>query len=175
MSMSNATRREFLRRATALSAVGAAASTFGFQLATMGSAAAQTSTPYKALVCIFLYGGNDHNSTLMPFDSTNYDLYSAIRGGGAGQTAGGITLARASLAATAHAAGDGLLSDARSLSAAVQLAVNNVTKQRKVRRCWLFALQRLHGSDQFGHTFLRNDAPRKTHDDAFRRQPTLGA
>ena len=42
MSMSNATRREFLRRATALSGVGAAASTFGFQLATMGSAAAQT-------------------------------------------------------------------------------------------------------------------------------------
>ena len=42
MTMSPATRREILRRATALSCVGAAASTFGFQLATMGNAAAQT-------------------------------------------------------------------------------------------------------------------------------------
>ena len=59
MTMSPATRREILRRATALSCVGAAASTFGFQLATMGNAAAQTAPTYKALVCIFMFGGND--------------------------------------------------------------------------------------------------------------------
>ena len=83
-------------------AVAGSASSFALGLAGIGEAAAfSAGNDYKALVCIFLYGGNDHNSTLMPFDSTNYDLYSAIRGGGAGQTAGGITLARASLAATA--------------------------------------------------------------------------
>ena len=79
MSMSNATRREFLRRATALSAVGAAASTFGFQLATMGSAAAQTSTPYKALVCIFLLGGNDTNNMVLPTDPDSWGRYWAAR------------------------------------------------------------------------------------------------
>ena len=94
-------RRAFLRRSKQL-AVAGTASSFAVGLAGIGEAAAfSAGNDYKALVCIFLYGGNDHNSTLMPFDSTNYDLYSAIRGGGAGQTAGGITLARASLAATA--------------------------------------------------------------------------
>ena len=71
-------------------------------LAGMGEAAAfSAGNDYRALVCVFLNGGNDHNSTLIPYDSANYDLYSAIRGGGPGQTAGGITLARSSLAATA--------------------------------------------------------------------------
>lgn len=94
-------RRAFLRRSKQL-AVAGSASSFALGLAGIGEAAAfSAGNYYKALVCIFLYGGNDHNSTLMPFDSTNYDLYSAIRGGGAGQTAGGITLARSSLAATA--------------------------------------------------------------------------
>jgi uncharacterized protein (DUF1501 family) len=94
-------RRAFLRRSQQL-AIAGTASTFAMNLASIGEAAAfSAGTDYKALVCIFLYGGNDHNSTLIPFDSANYDRYSAIRGGGPGQTAGGITLARASLAATA--------------------------------------------------------------------------
>jgi len=79
MSMSNATRREFLRRATALSGVGAAASTFGFQLATMGSAAAQTATSYKALVCIFLFGGNDSNNMVMATDPDSWGRYFTAR------------------------------------------------------------------------------------------------
>ncbi len=99
--MDDLSRRAFLRRSKQLAIAGTAAS-WATGLAGIGEAAAfSAGTDYKALVCIFLYGGNDHNSTLIPFDSNNYDLYSAIRGGGAGQTAGGITLARASLAATA--------------------------------------------------------------------------
>jgi uncharacterized protein (DUF1501 family) len=63
MSMSAQTRRELLRRLTALSTVGAAASTFGLQLAATGAAAAQTApSGYSALVCIFLFGGNDSNN-----------------------------------------------------------------------------------------------------------------
>lgn len=100
-NMNEVSRRAFLRRSSQLAAAGTAAS-WAMGLAGIGEAAAfSAGTDYKALVCIFLYGGNDHNSTLIPFDSTNYDLYSAIRGGGAGQTAGGITPARASLSATA--------------------------------------------------------------------------
>jgi uncharacterized protein (DUF1501 family) len=94
-------RRAFLRRSSQL-AIAGTATTFAMDLAAINEAAAfSAGNDYRALVCIFLYGGNDHNSTLIPFDSANYDLYSAIRGGGAGQTAGGITLARSSLAATA--------------------------------------------------------------------------
>ena len=79
MTMSKATRREILRRMSALSCVGAAASTFGLQLATMGEAAAQTASTYKALVCIFLFGGNDSNSMIVPIDS-RYSAYRAVRG-----------------------------------------------------------------------------------------------
>ena len=100
-AMNDLSRRAFLRRSKQV-AIAGTASSWALGLAGIGEAAAfSAGNDYKALVCIFLYGGNDHNSTLIPFDSTNYDLYSAIRGGGAGQTAGGITLARASLAATA--------------------------------------------------------------------------
>src|SRR5262249_26197289 len=35
-------------------------------------------TDYKALVCVFLFGGNDSNNVVIPY--TNYDQYNAIRG-----------------------------------------------------------------------------------------------
>jgi len=34
---------------------------------------------YKALVCVFLYGGNDTNNTVVPLD--DYAQYAAVRGG----------------------------------------------------------------------------------------------
>lgn len=79
MTMSKATRREILRRACALTSVGAAASTFGFQLATMGQAAAQSATSYKALVCIFLFGGNDSHNMLLATDNDSWGRYWAAR------------------------------------------------------------------------------------------------
>jgi uncharacterized protein (DUF1501 family) len=44
------------------------------------NALAQSSSNYKALVCIFLFGGNDANNTLIPFDTNGYGNYSTIRG-----------------------------------------------------------------------------------------------
>ncbi len=35
---------------------------------------------YKALVCIFLFGGNDANNTVVPFDAKGYANYNAVRG-----------------------------------------------------------------------------------------------
>ncbi len=94
-------RRAFLKRTAQMSAMGAAAG-FATNMSLISDAAAFTSgTDYKAMVCIFLLGGNDHYDTLIPYDDANYNLYSAIRGGGAGQTAGGIARAKADLAATA--------------------------------------------------------------------------
>jgi uncharacterized protein (DUF1501 family) len=43
-------------------------------------ALAQTGSDYRALVCVFLYGGNDSNNTIVPTDDTNYKAYLAARG-----------------------------------------------------------------------------------------------
>jgi uncharacterized protein (DUF1501 family) len=93
-------RRAFLKRLAAVSAMGAGAP-LALNLAAVGDAAAFDNTDYKALVCAFLYGGNDHANTLVPYDNANYNRYSSIRGGGPNQTAGGIAFGRNELAATA--------------------------------------------------------------------------
>jgi len=68
-------RRHFLRHAGALGG-GAALAQLG-----LWSARAQTLPgDYKALVCVFLYGGNDANNTVVPIDSTGYAAYAAVRG-----------------------------------------------------------------------------------------------
>ncbi len=92
-------RRAFLRRTGQLALTGTALP-FALNLAAIGEAAAFDANDYKALVCVFMYGGNDYANTVVSYDNTNYNLYSAIRGGGVGQTAGGIALARSSLAPT---------------------------------------------------------------------------
>ena len=72
-------RREFLRRAGTLGLAGTAAP-WALNLAALGEAAAATAPgDYKALVCVFLYGGNDHGNTLVPYDSASYNAYAAIR------------------------------------------------------------------------------------------------
>lgn len=72
-------RREFLRRAGMLAASGAAAP-MAFNLSLMSEAAAATApSDYKALVCVFLAGGNDHQNTMVPYDLKNYQAYAAIR------------------------------------------------------------------------------------------------
>ena len=72
------TRRTFIRSAALLAAGNAA----GLGPVGMLNAAAQTAGPndYKALVCIFLSGGNDANNLLVPFDAAGYANYAALRG-----------------------------------------------------------------------------------------------
>ncbi len=48
----------------------AAAAPWALNLAAIGEAAAQSATDYKALVCVFLYGGNDYANTVMPYDTS---------------------------------------------------------------------------------------------------------
>ena len=92
-------RRAFLRRSAQLAFTGAALPT-ALNLAAIGEAAAFNATDYKALVCVFLYGGNDHWNTVVPYDTANYGLYSAVRSSG-GIALGRDTLANTVLAATA--------------------------------------------------------------------------
>ena len=76
----NASRREFLRMSSMLSVVGAAATPFALNLATMGSAAAQNAPgDYKALICLFMFGANDHANTVLATDSTSWTQYLNVR------------------------------------------------------------------------------------------------
>lgn len=75
---SKASRREFLRQASALSIAGTA-TPFALNLASIGAASAQVTGGYKALVCVFLYGANDGHNTVVPYDMPNYQKYSVGR------------------------------------------------------------------------------------------------
>ncbi|MBP2276908.1 MULTISPECIES: DUF1501 domain-containing protein [Sphingomonas] len=88
---SDQSRRAFLKRSAALGLAGSAMP-FVTSLAAIGEAAAAVTSDYKALVCVFLYGGNDYANTLPPYDQASYALYQAARSN--------IALDRAALAAT---------------------------------------------------------------------------
>jgi len=74
----NPSRRAFLKRASALSIAGAAAP-WALNLAAMADASAAGASDYKAIVCIFLYGGNDYANTVVPYDAASYSTYQAMR------------------------------------------------------------------------------------------------
>jgi uncharacterized protein (DUF1501 family) len=67
-------RRKFLFHAGALAGTAALG-----QLGVFASRAAPADD-YKALVCIFLAGGNDSNNMVVPVDTTGYATYAAVRG-----------------------------------------------------------------------------------------------
>jgi uncharacterized protein (DUF1501 family) len=70
-------RRDFLKRTCCTAAAGFAAASFNrFGLV---NALAQGTQDYKALVCVFLFGGNDSNNMVVPFSSSGYASYQSIR------------------------------------------------------------------------------------------------
>jgi uncharacterized protein (DUF1501 family) len=73
-------RRQFMRTA-ACAAVGTTALASTVWDMRMISAAAAATAPgdYKALICLFLYGGNDGNNLLIPTDTTTFSYYAAAR------------------------------------------------------------------------------------------------
>jgi len=77
----HAGRRHFLRTAGALSMLGAG-TPLALNLAGIGAAAAQTApSDYRALVCVFLFGGNDQTNTVVPYDTAEYNAYRNARAG----------------------------------------------------------------------------------------------
>jgi uncharacterized protein (DUF1501 family) len=72
-------RRDFLRRTSALSAAGLAAN---LDLVSLSAQAAVND--YKALVCVFLFGGVDGNNVLVPLDTAGYAQYAKVRGATSG-------------------------------------------------------------------------------------------
>jgi uncharacterized protein (DUF1501 family) len=71
-------RRAFLRYSSSLAAAGVAAP-FAINLAAMSEAAAATAADYKAIVCVFLAGGNDNANTLVNYDPPSHALYNGFR------------------------------------------------------------------------------------------------
>lgn len=77
------TRREFLLQsghACLGYALGAAAFTAGVARFSLINAFAQGGD-YRALVCVFLAGGNDGNNVIVPLDTAGYNAYSTVRSG----------------------------------------------------------------------------------------------
>jgi uncharacterized protein (DUF1501 family) len=76
------TRRALLRQGAALALAQPALSglgAFGLSLAAMAPASAANTRGYKALVCLFLTGGNDAYNTLLATDSPSWAAYTAER------------------------------------------------------------------------------------------------
>ncbi|MCX8098802.1 MAG: DUF1501 domain-containing protein [Casimicrobiaceae bacterium] len=73
MRLINHARRHFLRRSAAWGTLSALAA-HG-----LSAAQAQSLNDYKALVCVFLYGGNDGSNMVIPADSAGYAEYAAVR------------------------------------------------------------------------------------------------
>jgi uncharacterized protein (DUF1501 family) len=91
--MDRMTRRRFLRAAAAGGTAYALAHTPGVSFAQMTGG--NTLPGYKALVCVFLFGGNDSWNMLVPSSQAEYDVYAATRGGV--QSAGGLAVERSTL------------------------------------------------------------------------------
>ena len=77
MNAATMNRRHFLNVATRLGAMSALGG-----LGWLGAArpARAAVSDYKALVCIYLYGGNDGNNMVVPLDAAHYTPYTQIRG-----------------------------------------------------------------------------------------------
>ena len=69
-------RRSFIRSAS----LAAAGNLAGLRPFGAMNALAYGGSSYKALVCVFLYGGNDANNMVVPFDTQGYTSYSNVRG-----------------------------------------------------------------------------------------------
>ncbi|MEL6870216.1 MAG: DUF1501 domain-containing protein [Pseudomonadota bacterium] len=72
-------RRTFIQHSCALGATLPTLGTSLLSLASARTAAAQSASDYKALVCILLAGGNDSYNMLLPTDPDTYATYAAIR------------------------------------------------------------------------------------------------
>lgn len=77
-------RRRFLKMTAGLSGAGGLglAAPFALQMAAVGSAAGQSAPNYRALVCVFLFGGNDSNNMVLATDSDSWGRYFAARNTG---------------------------------------------------------------------------------------------
>ncbi len=93
-------RRGFLTHSCSLGVASATLSTGLLQLGFARTAAAQSATDYRALVCILLAGGNDSFNMLVPTENSQYNEYQQLRSD--------LALAQAELLPLPGTAGNGV-------------------------------------------------------------------
>jgi uncharacterized protein (DUF1501 family) len=96
-------RRKFLQHSAALSAVPAIPFSISVADAAGPITPSADETGYKALVCVFLFGGNDNHNTIVPYQGAEYTAYSNLRGGLA--SVNGLALPQSSLDAVTQRLG----------------------------------------------------------------------
>lgn len=116
-------RRRFLKQVAAASVLGSGMGSMNGKLGMMGSALAASSdfagiTDYKALVCVFLYGGSDSFNMFVPIEQGLYDNYASSRGS--------LAVSRESLLSASNSSAIGFnpnMPNTRSMFESGQLAV----------------------------------------------------
>ncbi|MEM1403125.1 MAG: DUF1501 domain-containing protein [Pseudomonadota bacterium] len=68
-------RRDFLKHIMAASVAGSSLGLGGTALSAFGA----DTSGYKALVCVFLFGGLDNHDFLLPFDASDYQQFAQLR------------------------------------------------------------------------------------------------
>jgi uncharacterized protein (DUF1501 family) len=104
MNNQHTSRRNFLRASGAF-ATAAGISRFG-----MMNAFAQGAPNYKALVCVFMFGGNDSHNMVVPQTQAQFNAYKAARGSLALPDTNTKLLPVSALNGTPYALNDGLAS-----------------------------------------------------------------
>ena len=85
MNRFDRSRRQFLRTASMASMAGMYASPFLLELNSLAAMAQGAGTiDYRALVCVFLQGGNDGHGTVIATDPDSYSAFSQARSGASG-------------------------------------------------------------------------------------------
>ncbi len=79
------TRRQFLRTASMASMAGIYASPFLLELNSLAAMAqSATGSDYRALVCVYLQGGNDGHGTVIATDPSSFAAFTSARSGAPG-------------------------------------------------------------------------------------------
>ncbi len=72
-------RRVFLRQAGAMGLLAGAGAPMALNLLAASEAAAETAGDYRAIVCLFLFGGNDSFNMVLATDTASWNAYSSTR------------------------------------------------------------------------------------------------
>jgi uncharacterized protein (DUF1501 family) len=78
--MTGSTRRTFIRQAACAALTTTGILNTIFDLRKLSAVTLPAGADFKALVCLFLYGGNDANNVIVPHDASGYAAYAAARG-----------------------------------------------------------------------------------------------
>ena len=84
MCKSHQSRRQFLRTASMASMAGFYVSPFLLELNSMAAMAQGTASDYRALVCVYLQGGNDGHGTVIATDPSSFAAFTQARSGAPG-------------------------------------------------------------------------------------------